>query len=63
MRSINCVFGRDVKALTVCKAVSDINLTVSMAPNKGTGAIKMREIKWIRPLEIVLYGFIKKNHQ
>ena len=57
----NYGFGRDVKFLTVCKAVLAINETISMASNTGTGPLKLGETKLIRPLEIVIDGFGKYN--
>ena len=57
----NYCFGRDVKFLTVCKAVLAVNKTISMDSNRGTGLIKISETTFIRTLEIVLYVFGKDN--
>ena len=37
----NCGFGRDAKVLTVCKVVTNINETISMASNIVTGSLKL----------------------
>ena len=43
VRSVNCDFGRDVKVLTVFKAVPSINKTIHMASNRIIGPLKLSE--------------------
>ena len=47
--------------MTVCKAVSAIHETISMASNRGNGPLKLSNTKYISLLEIVLDGFGKKD--
>ena len=61
VRSEKYDFGRDVKFLTVYKAVSSIIKTTSLDLKKGTGPLKLIKTEWIRPLEIVLGGFGKDD--
>ena len=41
VRSGNYGFGRDVKFLTVCKAICAINKTIYMASNRVNGILKL----------------------
>ena len=47
--------------MTVCKAVSAIHETISMASNRGNGPLKPWKKKWIRLLETFLGVFGKDN--